>query len=159
MVSAMTMKRFTVTAPLTLSAGIVVGLSLAQAAPRAHALEKLSVDEKAKAGTYRVLSTVQFKPGEQISVDEVSINKALVVALDVDGDTAAKLADKKRGSADAAAGKQLAELKAKADELAALQPELQKLRAMQAAFDQLPADVQAAAHKAAADAAAKAGGK
>lgn len=154
MVGAMTMKRFTVTAPLTLSAGIVVGLSLAQAEPRAHALEKISVDDKAKAGTYRVNSPVQFKPGEQISVDEGSINKALVVALDADADAAAgKLADKKRGAADAAAGKQLAELKAKADELASLQPELAKLRATQAAFDQLPADVQAAAHKAAADAA------
>jgi hypothetical protein len=150
----MTMKRYTVTSPLTLSAGIVVGLSLAQAEPRVHALDKVSFDEKSKTGTYRVVTPVQFKPGEQISVDEASINKALVVSLDGDADAASKVADKKRT---AAADKQLAEMKAKAEALDALQPELQKLRATQAAFDQLPADVQAAAHKAAADAASKGG--
>lgn len=151
-----TLKRYTTTSPLNLAAGLVVGLSFAQAETRAHALDEISRDSKAKTGVFRVRSPIQFKAGEVIAVEEGSINKALAAALEGEGDTQAKAADKKRS---AAADKQLAELKAKAEALDALQPELQALRDVKAAFDQLPPDVQAVARQAAADAAAKAQGK
>ena len=53
--------RYVVTAPLTLPAGLVIGLDPRQAELRAHALEA------AGRGLYRTLRPVDFKAGEALA--------------------------------------------------------------------------------------------
>lgn len=57
------MNKVTITAIATFGAGTVLGLSEAQAAPRAHALKKIG------NGRYEVQTSVQFKAGEIIELE------------------------------------------------------------------------------------------
>ena len=56
--------KYTVTAPITLGAGLVVGLSDAQAGARAACLHKLGT------GRYEIRSPIQFKAGEVFHSDD-----------------------------------------------------------------------------------------
>jgi hypothetical protein len=131
------MRKFTVIAALTLSAGTIVGLTAAQAKVRAHALKPVQVDKKSGMGEYQVLEPVQFKRGEQIFTD-ADLPKQLATYLEPEEATRARERDAKRDQADAQA---LAEIKAKAKAYDDLQPELEALRAKAAAYDALPEDV------------------
>jgi hypothetical protein len=61
--------RYVVTSPLTLPAGLVIGLDPKQAELRAHALEE------AGKGQYRTLAPIDLKAGEVIRAD--ALPKAL----------------------------------------------------------------------------------
>lgn len=152
------MQKYTVIAVLGLNPGTVVGLSHKQAAPRAHLLKPIELDEKAQMGKYEVLARVEFKVGETIYT-AATLNKALATALEPEATTKEKAADKKRSEAEA---KDIAALREKAkqwDEIAPtladlqtnakawtdLQPELDGLQTKAALWDRLPEAVRAKA--------------
>lgn len=58
------MKKYTTDGPVTFHAGAILGLTAAQAKPRAHALTTL------REGRYEVRTSVQFKAGEVIGYDD-----------------------------------------------------------------------------------------
>lgn len=68
------MDKYLVVAPLTLGAGVRLGLSKEQAAARSHALKA------AGKGVYVTTAPVQFKAGEQIAVAD-ELPKALAELL------------------------------------------------------------------------------
>ena len=65
--------RYVVTAPMTLPAGLVIGLDARSAELRAHALEA------AGRGTYRTIAPLDLKAGEVIQAE--SLPKALWAKL------------------------------------------------------------------------------
>lgn len=150
------MRKYTTIAILSLQAGITVGLSHAQAAPRAHALKPIELNDKTKMGVYQVTAPIQFKVGETIYTD-ADLNKSLVSALEPEETTRQKAADRKRSDAE---GKELAALRAKAKQwddiepelpvliekakaLDSLQPQLEDLQTRAALWDSLPEAVRA----------------
>lgn len=74
------MRHYTVTAPITLHAG-VIGLSEAQAAPRMRSLEKRS-----QGGCFDIIGPVQFCAGEIILLDHDHVQPVVHSLLDMDGD-------------------------------------------------------------------------
>lgn len=54
------------------SAGAVVGLSAAQAAPRLHNIEPVKNGDAVVPDTFRAKAPLQFKTGEELAVSEVA---------------------------------------------------------------------------------------
>ncbi|KQT10969.1 hypothetical protein [Ramlibacter sp. Leaf400] len=125
------MKKFTVLAVLGLPPGTIVGLTHAQAEPRAQSLKALEVDDKAKMGRYEVTAPIQFKVGETIWSD-AELNKAMATSLEPEDATRQKARDVAKAQAQS---KDLGELRAKAKQLEELLPELERLRAASAQFE------------------------
>ncbi len=125
------MKKYTVLKVLGFAPGTTLGLSLAQAAVRSHALKTITPAKDEKPGVYETLAPVQFKVGETVYTD-AEVNKALADSLELEGATKAKAQDKAKAAAQA---KELDALKEKAKAWDDVQPELERLRAATAQFD------------------------
>lgn len=104
--------KYTATAPITLPAGTVLGLSKAQAADRSHALEEAS-----RKGFYTTTAPVQFKAGESFDFAG-DLPKALAVNLEAEAKARAKQAVAEKEAA-AAAEAAAAEAAAAAEKAAA----------------------------------------
>lgn len=141
------MKKYTVLKVLGFAPGTVLGLTLAQAEVRSHALKTITPAKDDKPGVYEALAPVQFKVGETVYTD-AEVNKALADSLELEGSTKAKAQEKAKAAAQA---KDLEALKEKAKSWDDVQPELERLRAATAQFDtkQLDQEIADARRKAA----------
>lgn len=127
------MKKYTVLKVLGFAPGTILGLSLAQATVRSHALKTITPAKDDKHGVYEALAPVQFKAGETVLTD-AEVNKALADSLELEGSTKAKAQDKAKAAAQA---KDLAALNEKAKAWDDVQPELERLRAADAEVAEL----------------------
>lgn len=132
------MRKYTVIAPLTLQAGVVVGLASGQAQARSHVLKTIrAADKKTGMGEYQLTESTQFKLGEVIWTD-AAISKQLANALESPDETAARERAAATQKADA---ESLAQLRDKAAKWDAVQEELTASREFIAAIEQLPKDL------------------
>jgi len=99
----------TATSTITLGPGVTVGLTEAQAKPRANVLHPVA----GRTGFYLTTGHVQFKAGETFEYDD-KVPKALAPVLDDEAATKAKAADAAKAKRDA--GK-LAKAEARVSEL------------------------------------------
>ena len=84
------MRRYQVTAPITLYAG-VIGLSSTQAVPRMRSLQ-----ERSQGDGFDITGTVQFCAGEVILLDPAQIQAVVhsLLELDVDPEKASAVVEK-----------------------------------------------------------------
>ena len=68
------MKKYTVLKVLGFAPGTVLGLTLAQAEVRSHALKTITAAVEGKPGVYEVVTRVEFKAGETVLTD-ADVNK------------------------------------------------------------------------------------
>lgn len=135
------MRKYIVSAVLTMPAGAALGLTHKQAASRKHALKPIKVDNKAQFGTYEVLAPIQFKVGEEIQTD-AELNKQLATFLESEESVKARALVKDKEAAEASNLSALMEKAAKWDEFEA---QVEEAQAKCLAFDSLPEDVRKAA--------------